>query len=169
MKIHMQNHGWQVHKKVRKEWRGLRQKGVILHRVFMFKIPLILFMNDRACWSCNTNSISGLFLVYNKGRVQNGRTQDNIQRNTWVQRQRLKKRMHMRTRRTQNQIFMKIEWSDVGRVWRMNKCVSMIVNITRQWPSCWIRLKNEHHSEKRITKQTSCRHGSVLYAPQQLL
>jgi len=53
-------------KDVRKEWRGLRQKGVILRRVLMLKLPLILFMNDNACWLCNTNFVNGVFLVHNK-------------------------------------------------------------------------------------------------------
>lgn len=125
---------------VRKERRGLRRKGVILHQALMLKLPLTLLMNDNACWLCNTNFVSGLFLVHNKWRVWNGWTQDNIiGRNTQVQRQRSYTQMHMRNQRTHNQIFAKIEWSDVGRVWRMNRCVSMILNITGQWWSCWIR------------------------------
>ena len=65
------------------------------------------------------------------------------------------KRMHMRTRRTHNQICVKIEWSDVGRVWRMNKCVSMILNITRTWWSYWMRGRwivslDSAHSHMRL-------------------
>ena len=53
-------------KEARKEQRGIGWKGVILCQVLMFKLPLILFMNDNACWLCNTNSFSGLFLIHNK-------------------------------------------------------------------------------------------------------
>ena len=106
----------------------------------MLKRPLILFMNDNTCWLFNANSISGLFLIHNKWIVRNGWTQDNIiRRNTCVQRWRSKKIMHMRNWRTNNQIWAKIMWSDVGRVWRLNKCVNMIFNIIWQWWNYWMR------------------------------
>jgi len=48
---------------VRKEWRGIGREGFILCWVLMLKIPFILFMNDKACWLRNTNSVNWLFLV----------------------------------------------------------------------------------------------------------
>ena len=106
MKAHMKIMDGRFTKDVRKEWRGPGSKGVILRWVVIFKLPLTLFMNDNACWFCNTNSISGLFLVHNKWRVRNGRTQDSIiQRNNWVRRWRLWNKMHMKTWWTHNQIY----------------------------------------------------------------
>lgn len=76
---------------------------------WMFRLWVILFMNDSACRLCNTNSVDGLILFHNKCRVQNGRTQDNvIRRIIRVWKRRLRYRMHVITQWIHNQACTKI-------------------------------------------------------------
>jgi len=63
-------------KNVRKERRGLRWKRVTLRRVWMLKLPIIFFMNDNACWLCNTNSVNGLFLIHKHKTISSIGTAD---------------------------------------------------------------------------------------------
>ncbi len=142
-------HGWRytwkirdgrVIKDVRKKQRRYGQIGMVLYYFWMFKFPVILFMNDNACWLCNTNSIDGLILVHNKCRVRHGRTQYHIiRRIIWVWRWRLSYKKHVITQWIHNQDCTKIGRSDVGRMWQLNRCVCILSHITLRWWSCLMR------------------------------